>query len=256
MKIAYLHGLESSIDQKDPKIIFLNKNFDNVYAPSINYKDDKTFNKLYKNIKSLNPDLIVGSSMGGYVSYLIGSKLSIPVLLFNPAMTGRGFDPVVDDSGLKKTKINIRFGKSDSVISGSAVRSFFKENGVSFNHEIYNGGHRVPADVFINSIKEVLGMDEVHNKTEKSRRSMQHVKMFEEFRADLKDEDPRFINIRHFGGTIKDIHSWLSDKIGETNPYKDTIMVNGPNQGEKDNSMPYQDFQNGKSDLVKHRYGR
>ena len=183
MKIAYLHGLESNIDQKDPKIIFLNKNFDNVYAPSINYKDDKTFNKLYKNIKSLNPDLIVGSSMGGYVSYLIGSKLSIPVLLFNPAMVGRTFDPVVDDSGLKKTRINIRFGKSDSVISGSAVRSFFKENGVSFNHERYNGGHRVPEDVFIDSIKGVLGMDEVNNKTEKPRRSMKHVKLFEEFTA-------------------------------------------------------------------------
>jgi hypothetical protein len=85
---------------------------------------------------------------------------------------------------------------------------------------------------------------------------MKHVKLFEEFRADLKDEDARFINIRHFKGSIKDIHSWLSDKIGETNPYKDTIMVNGPHQSEKDNSMPYQDFQNGKSDLVKNRYGR
>jgi len=37
---------------------------------------------------------------------------------------------------------------------------------------------------------------------------------------------------------------------------KDTIMVNGPHVGEKDNSMPYQDFQNGKSDLVKNRHGR
>jgi len=186
MKIAYLHGLESTIDQKDPKIIFLNKNFDSVYAPSINYQDDKTFNKLYKSIKSLNPDLIVGSSMGGYVSYLIGSKLSIPVLLFNPAMVGRTFDPVVDDSGLKKTKINIRFGKSDSVINGSAVRSFFKENGISFNHIVYNGGHRVPTDVFIDSIKGVLGMDEMYDKIEKIQHSMKHIKLFEQFTSEAK----------------------------------------------------------------------
>tara|TARA_B110000483_G_scaffold156082_1_gene185414 strand:+ start:527 stop:793 length:267 start_codon:yes stop_codon:yes gene_type:complete len=85
---------------------------------------------------------------------------------------------------------------------------------------------------------------------------MKHIKLFEEFRADLKDEDPIQLRIRHFAGSVKDIHSWLSDKIGETNPYKDTIMVNGPHKGEKDNSMPYQDFQNGKSDLVKHRHGR
>ena len=36
---------------------------------------------------------------------------------------------------------------------------------------------------------------------------MKHIKIYEEFRADLKDEDPRFIRIRHFAGSIKDMHS-------------------------------------------------
>ena len=237
MKIAYLHGLESTIDQKDPKIIFLNKNFDSVYAPSINYQDDKTFNKLYKSIKSLNPDLIVGSSMGGYVSYLIGSKLSIPVLLFNPAMVGRTFDPVVDDSGLKKTKINIRFGKSDSVISGSAVRSFFKENGVSFDHETYDGGHRVPADIFIDSIKEVLGMDEVHTKTGKSRRSMKRIRLFEEFinEAHTQSSVERIIKrsypkiVKHLGGKKKqvEVHHDIYSRLGAVG-IEDLMKQNNP----------------------------
>ena len=186
MKIAYLHGLESSIDQKDPKIIFLNDNFDKAYMPSINYRDDSTFDKLYKDIKSLNPDLIVGSSMGGYVSYLIGRKLSIPVLAFNPALVGRTFDPVVDDSNLKKTRIDIRFGKSDSVISGKDVRKYLKDNKISFNHTEYTGGHRVPADVFINSIKDVLNMSEIYNKIEKSQHKMKHIKLFEEFVNEAK----------------------------------------------------------------------
>ena len=237
MKIAYLHGLESTIDQKDPKIIFLNKNFDSVYAPSINYQDDKTFNKLYKSIKSLNPDLIVGSSMGGYVSYLIGSKLSIPVLLFNPAVADRAFDPVVDDSGLKKTKINIRFGKSDSVISGSAVRSFFKENGVSFNHETYDGGHRVPADIFIDSIKEVLGMDEVHTKTGKSRRSMKRIRLFEEFinEAHTQSSVERIIKrsypkiVKHLGGKKKqvEVHHDIYSRLGAVG-IEDLMKQNNP----------------------------
>jgi hypothetical protein len=85
---------------------------------------------------------------------------------------------------------------------------------------------------------------------------MKLVKLFEEFRADLKDEDPRLLKMRHFAGSVKDIDDWLRDKIGETNPYKDTIMVNGPHKDEKDNSLPYQDFQNGKSALVNNRYGR
>lgn len=85
---------------------------------------------------------------------------------------------------------------------------------------------------------------------------MKHIKLFEDFRADLKDEDERFIKIRHFQGSVRDLDNWLRDKVGETNPYKDTIMVNGPHRGELDNSLPYQDFQNGKSTLVKNRYGR
>jgi len=186
MKIAYLHGLESTIDPKDPKIIFLNKNFDKVYTPKINYRDDSTFDKLYKDIKSLKPNIIVGSSMGGYVSYLIGRKLSIPVLIFNPALVGRTFDPVVDDSNLKETKIEIRFGNSDSVISGSGVRKYLKDNKVSFNHKEYIGGHRVPADVFINSIKDILSMSEIYNKIEKSEYTMKHVQLFEQFVREAK----------------------------------------------------------------------
>jgi len=237
MKIAYLHGLESTINQKDPKIIFLNKNFDRVYSPTINYRNDNTFNKLYKDIKSLNPDLIVGSSMGGYVSYLIGSKLSIPVLLFNPAVADRAFDPIVDDSGLKKTKINIRFGKSDSVISGSAVRSFFKENGVSFNHETYNGGHRVPADIFIDSIKEVLGMDEVHTKTGKSRRSIKRIRLFEEFinEAHTQSSVERIIKrsypkiVKHLGGKKKqvEVHHDIYSRLGAVG-IEDLMKQNNP----------------------------
>lgn len=175
MKIAYLHGLESSIDKKDPKIIFMNETFDEVYAPSINYKDPSTFNKLLNDIKKFQPDLIVGSSMGGYVSYLIGSKLSIQTVLFNPAMVGRSFDPVVDTSALKGSTHNVYFGKSDKVIDGNAVRTYFNEEGVgNFKYSSYNGEHRVPVDVFISAIKNVLRISEI-NKT------MKHIKLYEDF---------------------------------------------------------------------------
>ena len=81
---------------------------------------------------------------------------------------------------------------------------------------------------------------------------MKHIKLFEDWSSD----NPELERIRQFKGSVKDLDGWLRSKIGETNPYKDTIMVNGPPQGEKDNSLPYQDFQNGKSDLIKNRYGR
>jgi len=85
---------------------------------------------------------------------------------------------------------------------------------------------------------------------------MKYIKLFEEDRVDLKNENPLLIKIRHFGGSVKSLDDWLRSKIGETNPYKDTIMVNGPYMGKKDKSLPYQDFQNGESDLVKNNHGR
>ena len=161
MKIVYLHGLESNIDQKDPKIIFLNNNFDEVYTPSINYKDKTTFSKLFSKIKSINPNLIVGSSMGGYFAYLIGSKLGIQTVLFNPAVIDRSFKPTVDDSNLKGAKHNVYLGKSDNVINSENVMRYFGHAGSgSFYYTPYKGGHRVPEDTFINAIKDVTGIKE------------------------------------------------------------------------------------------------
>jgi len=161
MKIAYLHGLESSIDPKDPKIIFLNDNFDEVYTPSINYKDNSTFSRLLNDISKMKPDIIVGSSMGGYISYLIGSKLSIPTLLFNPAVVGRTFEPNTDDSiGSTGTKNSVYFGKSDKIIDRYAVKKYLETEGVgTFKYSKYTGGHRVPADVFIDAIKKTTGIN-------------------------------------------------------------------------------------------------
>ena len=181
MKIAYLHGLESSIDKKDPKIIFMNSAFDEVYAPNINYKDSSAFNKLLNDIKKLQPNLIVGSSMGGYVSYIIGSKLSIPTLLFNPAMVGRSFDPTVDMSSMKGTSNVVYFGKGDNVIDGDAVRNYFKTEGVgNFNYYSYAGEQRVPENVFIDAIKKITGVNEIYNSTN-TKKTMKHIKLFEEF---------------------------------------------------------------------------
>lgn len=92
---------------------------------------------------------------------------------------------------------------------------------------------------------------------------MKHVKPFVEYikeentvAYDGNVEDENQFAIRHFAGSVKDLDNWLRSKIGETNPYKETKMVNGPHQGEEDNSLPYQDFQNGNSDLLKNRHGR
>lgn len=158
MKIAYLHGLESSIDTSSLKIIWLNDNFSHVYTPSINYHNTNSFTNILTQIKKHKPDYIVGSSMGGYFAYLIGASLEIPTILFNPAVTGRSFDPILDDITLKETSHSVFLGKTDEVINGAHVQPYFSRFGIGeFTYTSYNGGHRVSAEVFINSIKDVVG---------------------------------------------------------------------------------------------------
>jgi predicted esterase YcpF (UPF0227 family) len=158
MKIAYLHGLESSIDASSVKITWLKENFDQIYTPTIKYHNKESFTSITAHIKKQRPDYIIGSSMGGYFAYLIGATLGIPTILFNPAVIGRSFDPVVDDSNLKETSHNVFLGKTDEVIDGALVQSYFNCLGQGeFTYTVYNGGHRVSAEVFINSIKDVVG---------------------------------------------------------------------------------------------------
>jgi len=180
MRIAYLHGLESSIDPKDPKIVWLNNNFKSVYTPKIDYKKKGSFSTILRTIKNMDPHYIVGSSMGGYFAYLIGSKLGIKTILFNPAVVGRSFDPFVGDIDTKgRNGHNLFLGKSDNVINGDDVRKFFGDSGMAnVNTEYYSGGHRVPADVFINSIKKVSGVNEIYNNIQNKHKVM---KKFDQF---------------------------------------------------------------------------
>lgn len=117
---------------------------------------------------------------------------------------------------------------------------------------LVDGNHDMAALILRQRIEDHYGKKGIKALEESNIYSMKHLKRFKIFES----EDQRLNKIRHFDGTIADFDNYIKDKIGETNPYKDTIMVNGPHMGELDNSLPYQDFQNGKSDLVKNRYGK
>ena len=82
-KIVYLHGLES--EPGGTKVSFLAEK-GMVYAPNMNY-ETLDLNEFIFTLGM--PDLIIGSSMGGYVADIIGSQLGVDVLLFNPALHSR-----------------------------------------------------------------------------------------------------------------------------------------------------------------------
>lgn len=155
MKAVFLHGLESLIKETSPKMILLRKEFSEVYAPQINYRDDNILSKLLNEISVIKPDLIIGSSIGGYAAYLIGSALKIPTLLFNPAVIDRSFEP----SGFVHSKITgtnntVYLGDNDMIINGNKVRNYFSQYGKgNFKYYTYKGTHRVSINALISGIK-------------------------------------------------------------------------------------------------------
>jgi predicted esterase YcpF (UPF0227 family) len=143
-KILYLHGLESN--QGGSKVSFLaSKGM--VYAPKINYK---TLD-LHEFIYTIGmPDLIIGSSMGGYVADVIGSRLGVDVLLFNPALHSR--EIAVNHEYYNNTyKRTIILGTEDDVIDPELTKKLWSVyDNVTTIDEVKDMGHRTPLDVFIN----------------------------------------------------------------------------------------------------------
>ena len=143
-KILYLHGLESG--QGGYKVDFLSTK-GMVYAPEMNYESLN----LHEFILTLGiPDLIVGSSMGGYVADVIGSRLGVDVLLFNPALHSREI-AVNHEYYNNKYKRTIILGTEDDVIDPELTKKLWSIHGNEAKYDEIEGmGHRTPLDVFIN----------------------------------------------------------------------------------------------------------
>lgn len=145
-KIVYLHGLES--EAGGPKVSFLAEK-GMVYAPNMDY----VTLDLNEFILTLGmPDLIIGSSMGGYVADIIGSQLGVDVLLFNPALHNRTVIKEFNvDYGSQKYKRTIVLGTEDHVIDPEVTKKLWSVYGNHAEYDEVEGmGHRTPLDVFIN----------------------------------------------------------------------------------------------------------
>jgi len=152
-KVLYLHGLESK--QGGPKVDFLTNEFI-VHAPKMDYKDPELNIKMFFTMQDFQPDLIIGSSMGGYVADVLAEKYGIPAILFNPALHNRSFDPAIEypiegeQAELQDRKIVV-LGKNDDVIPPYITKIMFENN---FNYKIVleEMGHQVPLPIFIDII--------------------------------------------------------------------------------------------------------
>jgi esterase/lipase len=95
MKAIYIHGLHSEINLD--KIKILEEAGLEVIAPEIDYEKEQ--GAVYPRIKSLmieeSIDVLIGSSMGGFMAYWLARDLNKAALLYNPALHFESMKPFI-----------------------------------------------------------------------------------------------------------------------------------------------------------------
>ena len=149
MKVAFFHGLDSPAISE--KTYALREKFDEVYDPAMDYTDPNMFETVLNYLRENPVDLLIGSSMGGYVAYCLSTILGTRTLLFNPAVHSRPLEPIVQLGG-KESNHLIVLGNSDLVITPKETEDFFNNvSGVNISTEEI--GHTIPIEVFKSYIR-------------------------------------------------------------------------------------------------------
>ena len=152
MTILYLHGLESKLS--DLKREELEK-FGEVIAPDMNYNADANiFVQIIKLNQEHTFDVVIGSSMGGFMGYYFANFVSIPALLFNPALPHRSVEQNIPEPNPLHVSTLLHFvlGGQDIVMNANGNLKWIAENRnnksdlkIALYHELE---HRISFDVF------------------------------------------------------------------------------------------------------------
>jgi len=87
IKIFYVHGWGSEFDPNSDKVRALGE-IGEVHGVTVPWAEghNRVFEQLTEEILAYQPDLLVGTSMGGYGVSHLGSELGIPFVAINPAI--------------------------------------------------------------------------------------------------------------------------------------------------------------------------
>ena len=150
-KILYLHGLESS--NVCDKVDFMRERA-NVLAPSIDYRKSNIEEELMYMVESFQPDLIIGSSMGGHVGLMLANYYNIDAIVFNPAIHSRSIEPKLDRLEAREPNFNFQpvvvLGLEDDVINPLITKEILDDALFYCDiEEVEDLGHRISFDVFV-----------------------------------------------------------------------------------------------------------
>ena len=162
MKILFLHGLESTLPSS--KAQWLQDQGFEVYPLDMKYDRDDAFSRALACARDFKPDLIVGSSMGGYFATRIGTHLETKLVLLNPALHSRSqeFECGVDGDCI--SKVWVLLGERDTIINPELSLDALHRMGAKITYGQH--AHRTPKSVFAeymtSVIPEITGDQESH----------------------------------------------------------------------------------------------
>ena len=154
--VMTLHGYESN--NTGTKIERLREIY-NVINPKINFTEKNCYRNLVKLAEKYKPNIIVGSSMGGYLGYHLSNETSIPCLLFNPAMieTGSGnVKPTVETTNNNLSRKFVVTGLHDEVVNPVLLKEWLIRNANNAVILEENMGHRIPESVYFENVQKIL----------------------------------------------------------------------------------------------------
>ena len=154
MKVLFLHGLESK--PTGPKMRYLKDRFESYYAPEIDYDEPEAYEEILDLCIAEEFDMIIGSSIDGYFAYAIGTTLGTPVIMFNPALHSRSFEPYGVAFGTKPIDGVCVLGMDDDVIDPHKTVEMLKDEEKLSIMPVEGMGHRTPFTHFIELIETIV----------------------------------------------------------------------------------------------------
>lgn len=152
MNILFLHGLESKLNPEKRLIL---ERFGNVIAPDLDYHSNPNiFQSLLQLKEENNFDVVIGSSMGGFMGYYLANTIKCPALLFNPALPHRPVPQNIPKLNPINTASLLHFalGGKDDIIEANDNLNWIAQNRLpdtDIRISIHNQmGHQTPLATF------------------------------------------------------------------------------------------------------------
>jgi pimeloyl-ACP methyl ester carboxylesterase len=105
-------------------------------------------------VESFQPDLIIGSSMGGHVGLMLANYYNIDAIVFNPAIHSRSIEPKLEILEAREPNFNFQpviiLGLEDDVINPLITKEILDDALFYCDIEEVEGlGHRIPFQIFV-----------------------------------------------------------------------------------------------------------